>query len=96
MPGRGFAFEGLFGDEMAAPQADIGAGQRLDEIQNFIGKQKFKQPRIPKVHGVEILLAIFFEIFFKNGLKARELVGCKNRLVEERVAVSLVLGDLVG
>jgi hypothetical protein len=40
--GCGLAGEGWFGNEMAAPQADVGTDNRLHQVKNFVGQQKFQ------------------------------------------------------
>ena len=73
-----------------------GPSERLDQIQNLVGQQKFQEPRVAKVHRVEVLFAIFFEILLENRLEAGKFVVGKDVLMEQRVAVAVVLLDLGG
>ncbi len=81
MPGSRFAGERVFGNKVAAPQADVRADHRLDQVQHFVGKQKFQQARVALVYSVHAPGTFTGQAFLKNCLEPGELIRRKKGLV---------------
>uniref|UniRef100_A9U6B7 Predicted protein n=1 Tax=Physcomitrium patens TaxID=3218 RepID=A9U6B7_PHYPA len=79
---------GVFADEVAGPQSDVGADDRLDKIEDFIAEQEVEQPLVAEMRRVQLVgqLASFHgELLLENIRQRTHFFGAEQRLFMKQI-----------
>jgi hypothetical protein len=90
VPGRRAARERVLGDEVAGPQGDVGADERLDPVEHLVREQEVQQPVVAVVRGVELvgeLVALVGEVLVEDLLEPRQALLGEQLPAGQQVAV---------
>jgi hypothetical protein len=93
VPGRGPLRVGVLADEAAGKQDDVGAGERLHQIQRLVAEEGLQQPRIAEMRSVQLVgerAVLLGEVFLEAALQPRVLLRRKQGLVMEDIAVLVI------
>src|SRR5208283_2497684 len=78
-------------NEVAAPEADVRADERLDQVENGVAEQELHQARVAKVDHVQVVLAVTSEILFEDRLQAAEIGVREHGPMHQDIALCLVV-----